>query len=165
MKDTSTTSRTTRRDRRIRERVHDPYKTRRKPKEPAVCPRCAATFHAGRWQWRTESLEGANEALCPACARIEDDYPAGRVTLTGPFSREHRDEILSLAKNQEAKAKGEHPLDRIMAIEEKEGAIVIKTTDTHLPRAIGEALHHAYQGELDYHYNEEEYFLGVKWSR
>ena len=36
-----------------------------------------------------------------------------------------------------------------MGIEEKPGSIVIKTTDIHLPRAIGEALHHAYKGSLD----------------
>jgi hypothetical protein len=52
-----------------------------------------------------------------------------------------------------------------MGIEEHEDTIVVKTTDIHLPRAIGEALHSAYEGELDYHYNEEEYSLDVSWKR
>ena len=57
------------------------------------------------------------------------------------------------------------PKSRIMGIEEREDTIVVKTTDIHLPRAIGEALHRAYVGELDYHYNEEEYSLDVSWKR
>lgn len=165
MRDTSTASGTGRRDRRLRELVHDPYKSKRKLPEPTFCPNCAAVYHKGRWQWRTESLAEAHEHLCPACSRIEDEYPAGQVKITGEFSTEHRDEIVHLARNQEKKAKAEHPLDRIMAIDEVEGDIVIKTTDIHLPRAIGEALQSAYDGELDYHYNKEEYFLGVTWKR
>jgi hypothetical protein len=50
-------------------------------------------------------------------------------------------------------------------MEEREDTLVIETTDIHLPRTIGEALHRAYQGELEYHYNEEEYYLGVSWKR
>ena len=30
---------------------------------------------------------------------------------------------------------------------------------------FGEALHHAYQGELEYHYNEKENLLRVVWAR
>jgi hypothetical protein len=36
-------------------------------------------------------------------------------------------------------------IDRIMRTEEKPDAIVIETTDVHLPDAIGEALHDAFQ--------------------
>ena len=43
--------------------------------------------------------------------------------------------------------------------------IVINTTDIHLPRRIGEALHSAYEGELDYHYDEEAYLIRVSWKR
>ena len=32
-------------ERMIRERVHDPYKTRLKLPDPTVCPRCGAVFH------------------------------------------------------------------------------------------------------------------------
>lgn len=38
----------------------------------------------------------------------------------------------------------EHPLSRIMGIERRPEGLVISTTDTHLPRRIGEALKHAY---------------------
>jgi len=39
------------------------------------------------------------------------------------------------------------------------------STDIHLPHSIGEALHHAYKGSLEFRYAEESYFIEVKWSR
>jgi hypothetical protein len=63
--------------------------------------------------------------------------------VSGSFAVSHRTEILKLARHQEQQENREHPLHRIMGIEEKVDSIVIKTTDIHLPRAIGEALHHA----------------------
>jgi len=52
-----------------------------------------------------------------------------------------------------------------MKIEDQDDGILITTTDIHLARGIGEALHHAYQGELEYHYNEQENLLRVVWAR
>jgi len=49
-----------------------------------------------------------------------------------------------------------------MRIEEKPDAIVIETTDVHLPHAIGEALHDAFKGSLKFRYPEESYFVEVK---
>jgi hypothetical protein len=161
---TDTTSGQPRQDRRIRELIHDPYKSKRKLPEPTVCAECFAVYHDGRWQWRDRPA-GAQQAVCPACDRARDEYPAGQVTVSGPFSTEHREEILNLVWNQEQKTKAERPLDRIMGIEESKDTVVIKTTDIHLPRAIGEALHRAYKGELDYRYTDEEYYLDVKWKR
>jgi hypothetical protein len=163
-RDSSTTAQTRRQDRRLQELVHDPYKSKRKLPEPTVCPNCFAVYHDGHWQWR-ERPATASEELCPACTRTRDKYPAGQVTIAGPFSVEHREEILNLVWNQESKFKAEHPLDRIMGIEEKEDTLVVTTTDIHLPRAIGETLQRAYEGELDYHFPEEEYYLGVSWNR
>lgn len=77
----------------------------------------------------------------------------------------HKAEILNLARHQEQQEKREHPLHRIMQIEEKPDSIVIKTTDIHLPHSIGEALRHAYKGSLELRYTEEIYFIEVKWSR
>jgi hypothetical protein len=52
-----------------------------------------------------------------------------------------------------------------MKIEDQDDGIQITTTDIHLARGIGEALHNAYQGELEYHYNEQENLLRVVWQR
>jgi hypothetical protein len=153
-----------RRDRMIHERVHDAYKTRLKLPEPTVCPQCGAVFHEGRWQWAPRP-DGAHEELCQACHRINDRYSAGELTIAGDFVRRHKDEIVHLARHQEEQEKAEHPLHRIMGIEERDGAIVIQTTDIHLPRRIGEALRHAFHGDLEFHYEEEAYFIRVRWTR
>lgn len=38
------------------------------------------------------------------------------------------------------------------------------TADIYLARSIGEALHHAYRGELEYHYSPEADQLRVSWT-
>jgi hypothetical protein len=164
MKDIEARNRPERQDRRLREHVHDPYKTRRKLPEPTVCPGCGSVFVKGRWSW-AEKPEGANEERCQACHRIADKYPAGYLTLHGGFVFDHKDEIVNLARNTEALENGEHPLHRIMGVEEGEGGIEITTTDIHLPRRIGEALAHAFEGELDFHYDDEAYLIRVSWTR
>jgi NMD protein affecting ribosome stability and mRNA decay len=158
------TSRTPQRHRTIQECEHDTYKLKGKLKEPAVCPQCGAVFHKGRWTWAPRPAQ-AHEAVCPACHRISDNYPKGMLTMNGPYFTAHREETLNLARNEEAREKKEHPLARIMVIEERPEGTVITTTDTHLPRCIGEALHHAYHGELALHYDEGEQFVRVHWTR
>lgn len=153
-----------RRDRLIQENRDDPYQARHKPTEPTVCPTCGAVFHEGRWQWLARPAQ-AHEELCPACRRTQEEMPAGYVSVTGDFFNAHRDELLQLVKNEEAREKGEHPLKRIMKIEDEDGGVQVTTTDIHLARRIGDALHGAYQGELEYHYNENEHLLRVVWTR
>ena len=142
----------------------DPYKARGKPPEPTICPQCQAVFHDGRWRWGPPP-PGAHQTLCPACHRIADKFPAGTVTLAGTFLPSKKAEILHLAHHQEEAEKAEHPLDRIMSIDESSDAIVINTTDIHLPRRIGEALKRAFQGKLDVAFEKDGYFVRVNWHR
>lgn len=151
-------------DRLLRELEHDPYHSKVKLEEPTVCPDCRAVFHSGRWTW-DDPPEDAHRNLCPACRRVRDRVPAAFLTLRGGFVDEHKEEILNLVRNYEQREKAEHPLKRIMAIEEQDGETVITFTDAHLARGIGEALQHAYKGELDYHYVEEDIMLRVTWTR
>lgn len=153
-----------RHDRLLQEYQHDTYKLSGKLKEPTVCPECAAVFHKGRWTWRSAPSE-AEQTTCPACHRIRDKYPKGLLTLKGSFIDEQHDQVMGVAHNTETKEKKEHPLSRIMAIERRPEGLVISTTDTHLPRRIGEALKHAYQGQLELHYDQDEEFVRVLWTR
>jgi len=153
-----------RRDRMIQEYQHDTYKLVCKLKEPTVCPACKAVYHKGRWSWAVPPAE-AHETLCPACHRIQDKCPKGLLTLKGAFAQEQREQVMGLAKNIEAKETKEHPLARIMSIEQQPEGVVVSTTDSHLPRQIGEALKHAYHGELVVHYDENEDFVRVTWTR
>lgn len=150
-------------DRPVPEQAHDPYQARGKYPEPTVCPQCKAVFHEGRWRWG-DAPARAHAQVCPACHRIADQLPAGFVSLSGPFLQAHRAEILSLVRHQEQRARQDHPLQRIIGIEEQAENVLVTTTDIHLARALGEALRSAYQGELEFHYNPEDYLLRVHWT-
>jgi hypothetical protein len=154
-----------RQDRLIRELVHDPYHSKKKLAEPTVCSECGAVYHAGRWQW-SEAPAGAHRELCPACHRIQDHCPAGFLTLSGEFLAGHKDEILHLIRHVEQNQKAEHPLQRLMSVDEQaDGSLLATFTDPQLARAAGEAVHRAYQGDLDFTYQENEFLLRVAWSR
>ena len=152
-------------DRLIKERIHDPYMTRVKLSEPTVCPSCTVVFESGRWTWMATLPPDANEELCPACRRIRDKVPAGFLTLGGTFFKEHREEILNLLHNKVDSERREHPMKRIMAMEEQENKLVVTFTDTHLPRGVGEAVERAYEGKLDIHYEPEAGIVRVAWER
>lgn len=152
-----------RHDRLLQEAVHDSCKAKGKLPEPTICPQCRAVFHDGHWGWR-DIPEGAHSELCPACHRINDHYPAGFVSLSGPFFQTHRSEIMALIRHEEQRARLQHPLQRLMVIEEQDDAALVTTTDSHLARSCGEAVHRAYQGELEFHYNQAENLLRVHWS-
>lgn len=153
-----------RREQRLEGMEHDAYKAGMKPPEPSVCRECGAVFHRGRWTWGA-APENAQAALCPACRRIREQLPAGYVRLKGEFLDAHREEVLQRVRHCEAAEKREHPLQRIMAVEDDGGGLLVTTTDAHLARRIGDSLHDAYKGELDYRYNKEENLLRVSWRR
>lgn len=111
-----------------------------------------------------DETENGHEALCPACPRINDKLLAGVVELRGTLGRQQKEEIVRLARNQEEAEKREHPLNRIINIDENAGMIVINTTDIHLPRLIGEAVERAFHGSLNEDFDEGGYFVRVSWA-
>ena len=153
-----------RRDRLIREREHDPYKTRLKLEDPSACSECRVVYHNGRWQWGAPPAD-AKPVLCPACQRARDGEPAGILTLSGGFHLEHRAEILGLIRNIEEREAKAHAMKRIMAVVEHQDEVEITTSEQGLARSLGDALHHAYQGDLDYKYPDGGGVLRVRWSR
>lgn len=145
--------------------INDPYKAALKPHEPIFCPQCGAVHEDGRWQWSPRP-EAAQPSLCQACHRINDRFPAGILTLTGPLVGTHKDEIVHLLRHLEQAEKTDHPLNRIMDIDDKvPDRLEITTTDIHLPRRIAHAMTQAYKGEVTEHFDEGGYFVRVKWHR
>lgn len=154
-----------RKDRLIRERIHDPYKAKRKLHEPSVCPGCYAVFSQGRWQWANSWPRDSHQELCQACRRSRDNCPAGIVTLHGGPLLTHRNEIVNLVHNLEREENAEHPLHRIMKLEEEPFAMTIQTTDIHLPRRIGQGLRRAFKGKLTHRYEHGNCIVSVNWNR
>lgn len=145
---------------------HDPYRLREKLVEPSICQDCGALYKEGRWRWKKDVNDGsAKRTRCTACMRLLENMPAGYVTIEGAFAYKIRGELLSMIHHLEAHEKSEHPLQRIMDIEEAEDRLLITTTDVHLAHGIGEALRNAYKGKLAFHYSKDKYVLRVQWQR
>jgi hypothetical protein len=149
---------------RIAPLADDPYRELMKGPDPATCPRCRATYRAGHWSWRP-APPGAVGHKCPSCRRLEDNFPAGYVTLKGPFFTAHRDEVLDLVMARAERALAEHPLKRIIGVQETPRGLVVTTTDPHLARGIGVALRDAFKGTLEISFARDEPLVRATWSR
>jgi hypothetical protein len=145
----------------LRKTLRDTYKVKRKLPEPTLCPGCGAVFRDGCWQWQELSM--AYEAFCPACQRQHDNVPAGFVALSGEFVAANETAILGIVFNQEEREKVEYPLRRVMDIEKSKDGLMVTTTDVQLACGIGEALHYAFNGELELNYNRQANRLLAHW--
>ncbi len=157
-----------RHDRLLKTRFDDPYRNKQKLKGPAICRQCKAVYHKGRWAPGAAGVSGqeaAQQVTCPACQRIHDKVPAAYLTISGGFFIDHQDEINSLINHRAEQEYSQHPLNRIMSVEDKNSSQVYTFTDAHLARDIGQALEHAYGGELQLNYNNDTSILRVNWQR
>ena len=153
-------------DKLLKEKRHDAYQERTKWPSPTRCTKCDVIFVNGRWTWdKRVDLVNEHTTICPACRRINDNYPAGLIELKGPFLEKHRREILNLIKNTETQEKTNHPMERLMNTELEAGCLYVTTTGIHLARRIGEALAKAYRGELQIRYGDEDHTIRVGWER
>ena len=152
------------RDRIFDVRPHDPCRSFTKAAATSRCPKCGAVHDRKRWRWGTAPKD-ALERLCPACRRIEQNLPAGVLTLDGAFIEPHKNELIHTARNEAQHEVAEHPLHRIMQIAEHDGVLEISTTDVHLPQRIGEALKRSHDGDLTLRYGPDEYSVRVRWHR
>ena len=142
----------------------DSYREDHKQGDPLACRRCRASYVRGRWSWAPAAAE-AGRTLCPACQRIEDNFPAGYVTIKGAFLAGHRDEILNVVMARAERAREEHPLQRIIGMQDVHRGVLVTTTDGHLARGIGVALRDAFNGDLDLTFSKDENLVRATWSR
>jgi hypothetical protein len=128
------------------------------------CDECGVVFHAGRWSWGAPPLGDVGGGLCPACERIRDRYPAGTIRIPGGLDAQH-DELVGLIRNAEQAEKADHPLERLMAVDEQaDGGLVVTTTGIHLARAITSKLERRLHREASMRYGEEQNLLFVDFA-
>jgi len=151
--------------------AHDPYNPRVDPGEVAVCTECHALYQRRHWFFDEELYFHHNaqlatrKVLCSACQKIRDRYAEGQVILhTSPFLTKHKDEILRLVRNEEDRAKGDNPLERIIEISESADRVTVTTTNEKLAQRIGRTLKSSYQGHTSYRWSDSK-FLSVEWQR
>jgi cold shock CspA family protein/ribosome-associated translation inhibitor RaiA len=154
----------------VPEAGHDPYRLTTQFPEGTECPGCGAAFREGRWQWPAGGGRGAApgvtaEWVCPACRRVADSYPAGFLTLSGAFLASHHDDVVRLLRNEESAERAEHPLNRVIAFEDRGTEIEVTTTDVHLPRRLAEAVRQAFEGEVRMDYATDQDLVRVSWTR
>lgn len=156
--------RSLRRDKRMQPHTKDSYRDPKRPKSEAYCETCGAVCDEGRWAWRAASGD-LRQLQCPACKRIQEQAPAGELVLRGDYLNAHRETILGLLKRQADLETNEHALERVMEIDESDGAITVRTTGMHMVRRLAEALLHAHHGDLALNYRNGEDLLRAEWKR
>jgi hypothetical protein len=146
----------------------DPYLPRG-AQGAAVCEGCHAVYQNKRWYLNEDNLKAGTKTVsvvCPACLKIRDNFPGGIVTLQGGYVLPHKRDLLRLVKNEEERARGYNPLERIMSIRENgRGSIVISTTNEKLAQRLGRAIKKAFQGHVIYRWSHENKLVRVDWQR
>lgn len=149
----------------------DPYQPRLAPGEVAACTECHAVYQRRHWFFdpdvylRETMQPNTRMVLCPACQKIRDHYAEGQVTLrASAFLAMHREEVLRLIRNEEERAKGFNPMERIVAISDEDENLVVTTTNEKLAQRIGRTLKSTYQGKTSYQWSDPK-FLSVEWER
>jgi NMD protein affecting ribosome stability and mRNA decay len=149
----------------------DPYLLSEGNNGKSVCKKCHAVYHNKRW-YMDEALyekrvaqKSINKVLCPACRKVKDRFPGGILRLKGKFLKEHKSEIMNLIRNEEQKARGFNPLERIMGISSIKAGLEVTTTNEKLAQRIGKSLHKAYQGKIEYKWSSDTKLLRAEWER
>jgi len=149
----------------------DPYLPGAGRHELAMCSVCHAIYHHKRWYPEGEiTLSKAQKTkldmvTCPACRKTHDRYPGGIITLQGGFLKTHKDQILHLVRNEEARARKINPLERLISIKNIRGGVEIQTTNERLAQRIGREIQRAYKGDAAYHWSRDDKFVRVDWHR
>lgn len=135
----------------------------------SVCEGCQAVYRNKRWYTGPEVMKAGTmtmKVVCPACLKIRDNFPGGIVTLAGSYVLPHKREIIKLVKNEEDRARGFNPLERVMSIKENgRGSIIISTTNEKLAQRLGRAIKKAFHGDVKYHWSHDNKLVRVDWER
>ena len=150
--------------------VQDTYYNQSLPKDGSYCKKCHAIFHHKHWYFDEEKIQellksSSDGVVCPACKKIADKFASGIVTLKGRFIRDHREEIVNLIQNEEKRAMGLNPLERIIEILPNKDGFEVTTTHEKLAQRIGKRLHSSFSGSVAYRWTPQDKMARVLWNR
>jgi hypothetical protein len=140
-------------------------------RKTALCKVCRAVYHHKQWYLEDEMPRSKARktemslVVCPACRKIQDRFPGGIIMLHGEFLKSHKDLILHLVRNEEARAKRVNPLERIISIKDRRETVEIQTTNERLAQRIGREIQRAYKGDAEYRWSRNDKFVRVEWHR
>jgi len=150
----------------------DSYLPRGARRSISVCESCRAVYMNKRWYAGIDTYEtvmkepGTELMVCPACLKIRDNFPGGIVTLKGDYVLAHKRDLMKLIKNEEDRARGLNPLERVMSVKESGyGSLVISTTNERLAQRLGRAIKKAFHGEVAYNWSHDNKLVRVDWER
>ena len=148
----------------------DPFVSDEGFPEPPLCKDCQAYFHHKRWMNDPETYHQLQSdphihlITCQPAKKISEGYAEGFLTLRGSYLWKHEEEICRLLKNEEVKAFGRNPQERIIRMVRQEG-LVVETTEQRLAEHLGRVLHRPHQGELKIHWGAGPDICRVTWER
>ncbi len=149
----------------------DPYLPRG-ASQTSICEGCHSVYRNKRWYSEPDIYDTAVKipdtatTVCPACLKIRDNFPGGIVTLKGDYVLLHKQDLMNLIKNEEARARGFNPLERVMSIKENgHGSLVITTTNEKLAQRLGRAIKKAFHGDVAYQWSHDNKLARVDWER
>ncbi len=151
--------------------IGDTYYNKANPKDHSFCKKCHAIYHNKRWHFDDDEFKKIlkisvkSDVVCPACQKIADGFASGTVILRGQFLKDHEEEILNLVRNEETRAKGLNPLERIIEISPTPEGFEVTTTHEKLAQRIGRRLHRSFSGEVAYRWTPEDKMARVSWIR
>lgn len=149
----------------------DPYLRGIGLDETAICRECHSIYMNHRWYRDPATYEaGARKSnvhyvLCAACQRTQDRLPGGILTLAGSFLAKHKQEILNLLQNEDQRAQGVNPMERIMEIRDSDGGLVVQTTNEKLAQRLGRAVFKAHGGAVEYKWSDGTKLARINWRR
>jgi len=149
----------------------DPYLPEESPSDVGECTKCGIIYHGKHWALKSNTPEDVLlkeprvKLICPACKKITEKFAEGYVTLHGDFLKGHKDEILHLIRNKEKIAMDSNPLERIIEIKDRAGTIEVTTTTEKLAQRIGQMLHKAFHGDVEYKWSDDVKLARVVWTR
>jgi hypothetical protein len=149
------------------------HRTKRAPREPAVCALCGALYFRRRWiaggmqaVISHDDLRPARIITCPACVQMQGGVPSGYLHVEGAFFGSHHNEIARLLKSEAERAIADNPLGRVMLWRENgHSDLTVSTTTEHLAIRLGHALEKAFDGTLEFDFSHENKLARVNWRR